>query len=97
MLNAMIARLPSRVFAFYRSRPSLLFLAGEQVEVAREARDSDEVIALIDADTVPVHRDLIKPEMVARVEQSLDSSTRLTRVRDKGNLIVYRAHRAAPQ
>ena len=77
----------------------MLFLAGEQVEVAREAlsRDLDEVIALIDADTVPVHRDLIKPEMVARVEQSLDSSTRLTRVRDEGNLIVYRARRAAPQ
>ena len=81
----MSARLPSRVFAFYRSRPSLLLLAGEQVEVAEEAlsRDLDEVIGLIDADTVLVHRDLIKPEMVATVEQFLDSSTRLTRVRDE--------------
>jgi hypothetical protein len=99
MLNAMIARLPSRVFDFYRSRPSLLFLAGEQVEVAREAlsRDFDDVMGLIDADTVLVHRDLIEPGMVARVEQLLDSSTRLTRVRDEADLIVYRTRGAAPQ
>jgi hypothetical protein len=97
MLNAMVARLPSRVFAFYRSRPSLLFLAGEQVTVAPDVliRDFGEVISLVDADTVLLHRDLIKPDAVARVEQFLDASTQLTRARVEGHLIVYRASRAA--
>ena len=93
VLNAMVARLPEGVFAYYRARPSLMLLAGEPIAVSDEVlrRDFDEVLEVTRADVVLVHRDLMTDELVRRVERFLEQNSRLTRIGVEGNLVVYRA------
>ena len=93
ILNAMVARLPLRVFAYYRAHPSLLLLAGEPVAVSDDElrRDFDDVLDLTRADVVLVHRSLMTPDFVSRVERFLDGTNRLTRAAVERDLVVYRA------
>jgi hypothetical protein len=92
IINAMVARLPAKVFDFYRSHPSLLFLAGEPVNVPAEdvAQDLEEVIDLIGAGYVLVHRELLDVKDVRAVESLLEGHRRLERLTAENDLVIYR-------
>jgi hypothetical protein len=92
IINAMIARVPPQVFAYYRAHPSLVLLAGEQVEEASDAlaADLEEVIDRVHAAYVIVHPRLMTADQFARVSALLDGHPRLDRWVVEGDLIAYR-------
>jgi hypothetical protein len=95
IINAMIARLPAEVFAFYRGHPSLLLLAGEPVQATdgELAVDLTAVIGAIDASHVVMHRDLMTPGQVARAAQLLDTHPRLRPWISEGAIAAYRVQK----
>ena len=95
IINAMIARLPADVFAFYRGHPSLMLLAGEPVTATdRElADDLTAVIDAIDAGHVVMHRDLMTPGQVARAARLLDTHPRLRPWISEGPIAAYRVQK----
>jgi hypothetical protein len=95
IINAMIARLPAEVFAFYRGHPSLMLLAGEPVTATdRElAADLAAVIDAIDAGHVVMHRDLMTPGQVARATRLLDTHPRLRPWISEGPIAAYRVQK----
>ena len=95
IINAMIARLPAEVFAFYRGHPSLMLLAGEPVTATdRElAADLTAVIDAIDAGHVVMHRDLMTPDQVARAARLLDTHPRLRPWISEGPIAAYRVQK----
>ncbi|MBZ5590481.1 MAG: hypothetical protein LAO05_18170 [Acidobacteriia bacterium] len=69
LINGMVARLPSSIFAFYRGSPALRVLAGEALPVDQGARaDFDAKTAALDVRWIVVHRDMIDAATAARVE-----------------------------
>ena len=92
IINAMIARLPDTVFAFYRSHPSLMLLAGEPVRATDDelAGDLSAVIGAIGASHVVMHRDLMTPGQVARARRLLDRHPRLRPWITEGPIAAYR-------
>lgn len=95
IINAMIARLPAGVFAFYRGHPSLMLLAGERVTATDHelAADLAAVIDAIDAGHVVMHRDLMTPGQVARATRLLDTHPRLRPWISEGPLAAYRVQK----
>ena len=91
-MNAMVARLPAEVFAFYRRHPSLLVLAGEQTGAAdRElATDFNNVLDLVNAGFVAVHRDLMNANQLAAVDRLIASNATLVLWKREGDLAVFR-------
>jgi hypothetical protein len=92
IVNAMVARLPSTIFEYYRRHPSLVFLAGEPNEASDDtiAADFDSVLTVMDAGYVLVHRERMSLEASARAERLFDAHPRLERWTADGDLIVYR-------
>ncbi len=69
LINGMVARLPSGIFAYYRSSPALRVLAGEALRLDGGVRaDFDAKIAGLDVRWIVVHRDLIDAATAARAE-----------------------------
>ncbi len=95
IMNAMVARLPGEMFAFYRRHPSLLVLAGEQTDATdREiATDFDNVIDLIDARFIAIHRGMMNANQLAAVDRLIGSNTRLVPWMTEGDLSVFRVER----
>ena len=95
IINAMIARLPAGVFAFYRGHPSLMLLAGEAVTATdRElATDLTAVLDALDAGHVVMHRDLMTPGQVARAARLLDTHPRLRPWISEGPIAAYRVQK----
>lgn len=95
IINAMIARLPADVFAFYRGHSSLTLLAGEPVTATdRElADDLAAVIDAIDAGHVVMHRDLMTPGQAARAARLLDTHPRLRPWISQGPIAAYRVQK----
>ena len=95
LINAMVARLPAHVFAFYRRHPSLMLLAGEPVTALESdiANDLTVVIDTIGAGHVVMHRDLMTPGQVARVTRLLDRHPRLRPWISEGALAAYRVQK----
>ena len=95
IMNAMVARLPAEMFAFYRRHPSLLVLAGEQTDASdRElATDLDNVLDLVHAGFVAVHRNMMEPNQLAAVDQLIASNARLVPWRTEGDLVLFRVTR----
>jgi hypothetical protein len=91
IINAMIARVPPQVFAYYRAHPSLLLLAGEQVDDASDALAADlgDVIDRVGAAYVVVHPRLMTADQFARAAVLLDHHPRLRRWVVEGDLIAY--------
>jgi hypothetical protein len=92
IINAMVARLPAKVFAFYRSHPSLMLLAGEPVSATdREiAADLDTVIGIVNASHIVVHRTRLIAGRLARITRLLDTHPRLRHWISEGGLVSYR-------
>ena len=92
IVNAMVARLPSTVFEYYRRHPSLVFLAGEPSDASDDtiATDFDGVLTVMDAGYVLVHRERMSPEASVRVERLFDAHPRLEWWTAEGDLNVYR-------
>ena len=68
LINGMVARLPSSVFAYYRSSTALRVLAGEPLPLNQAVRDDFGArIADLDVRWIVVHRDLIDAATAARV------------------------------
>jgi hypothetical protein len=95
IINAMIARLPGEVFAFYRGHPSLMLLAGEPVAASdgELAADLAVVIDAVDAGHVVMHRDLMTPGQIARVTRLLDTHPRLRPWISEGSVVAFRVER----
>jgi hypothetical protein len=95
IMNAMVARLPDEVFAFYRRHPSLLVLAGEQTAAAdRElAIDFGNVLDLVKADFVVVHRSMMDATQLTAVDRLIASNPGLIEWRREGDLAVFRVER----
>ena len=95
IVNAMIARLPAEVFAFYRGHVSLMLLAGEPVQATDDelAGDLTTVIGAIDASHVVMHRDLMTPGQVARAARLLDRHPRLRPWISEGPIAAYRVQK----
>ncbi len=96
IMNAMVARLPGEVFAFYRRHPSLLVMAGEQTGATdREiATDFDNVIDLIDARFLAIHRGLMNANQLAAVDRLIGSNTRVVPWMTEDDLAVFRIARS---
>ena len=96
IMNAMVARLPGEVFAFYRRHPSLLVLAGEQTDATdREiATDFDNVIDLIDARFIAIHRGMMNANQLAAVDRLIGSNARIVPWMTEGDLSVCRVERS---
>jgi hypothetical protein len=92
IINAMVARLPPEVFAFFRRHPALLVLAGEPVQAphAAVAADLGAVIDLVAARYVLVHHELMAPDHAARVDRLLNAHPRLHHWVSEGDLVAYR-------
>lgn len=95
IINAMVARLPSELFEFYRRHPSLLVLAGEPTAAGdRElATDFDNVLDLVNAAFIVVHRELMNANQLAAVDRLTGSSTKLVRWLTERELVVFRVMR----
>lgn len=98
VMNAMVARLPAEMFAFYRRHPSLLVLAGEQTDASdRElATDLENVLDLVQAGFVAVHRGMMDPNQLAAVDRLISSNARLVRMTTEGDLNLFRVERPPP-
>jgi hypothetical protein len=96
IMNAMVARLPGEVFAFYRRHPSVLVLAGEQTDATdREiATDFDNVIDLIDARFIAIHRRMMNANQLAAVDRLIGSNARIVPWLTEGDLSVCRVERS---
>jgi hypothetical protein len=92
IMNAMVARLPAEMFAFYRRHPSLLVLAGEQTDASdRElATDFDNVLDLIQARFVAIHRTMMDTNQLAAVDRLIRSNRRLAQWITENDLSVFR-------
>ncbi len=92
IMNAMVARLPAEMFAFYRRHPSLLVLAGEQTDASdRElATDLDNVLDLIQARFVAIHRTMMDTNQLAAVDRLIRSNRRLAQWITENDLSVFR-------
>ena len=92
IMNAMVARLPGEVFAFYRRHPSLLVLAGEPSDAANQALATDfsNVLDLVNADFVVIHRSLMNATQLAAVDRLIASNAGLLEWRREGDLAVFR-------
>ena len=95
IMNAMIARLPDEMFAYYRRHPSLLVLAGEQIDASdRElATDLANVLDLAQAGFVAVHRRMMDANQLAAVDRLLASNRRLVPWITEADLNVLRVER----
>jgi hypothetical protein len=92
IINAMVARLPAEVFAFYRSHPSLMLLAGEPVSATDQeiASDLDTVIDAIKASHIVMHPTRMIPGRLARITRLLDTHPRLRHWISEGGVVAYR-------
>lgn len=91
IINAMIARLPTSIFDFYRHYPSLVFLSGEsvQIELPDLDRDLAEVLRWSNARYVLVHRSLLTNDQSVACQSFLDRQPRLTRLNTELDLVIY--------
>jgi hypothetical protein len=99
IMNAMVARLPTAVFESYRAHPSLMLLAGDDVEASDEviARDFDAVLERSHAGYVIAHQRLMAAGLRTRVERLFDSHPRLERWAIEGDLLAYRVVAPRPR
>ncbi len=68
LINGMVARLPSSLFAYYRASPALRVLAGEGLPLdAIVRRDFDARIRALDVRWIVVHHDMIDEATAGRV------------------------------
>jgi hypothetical protein len=94
-MNAMVARLPAEVFEFYRRHPSLLVLAGEQTGATdREiATDFDNVIDLVGAGFIVIHRGMMSANQLAAVDRLIAWNARLVAWTAEQDFVVFRVRR----
>lgn len=90
MINGMVARVPRRVFDYYRSSPSLRLLAGESVAVEPSVRrEFADRLNELDVGYVIVHPGMLEPVALARVEALLAGEPTLTRTEATPGVWVY--------
>jgi hypothetical protein len=92
ILNATVGRLPPSVFEWYRQRPSLMVLAGVNVDATDDAllRDFTEVLDVTDAAYVLIHREMMTPDALARAQRLVHTHSRVQWWREEGTLVAYR-------
>ena len=90
LLNASVSRLPVAVFEFYRSRPILMFLAGEAA-AERDVLDKDFADTLVWSNTryVVVHRSRLPRDYAERILAFLEEQPRLEFFLTEDDLLVY--------
>ncbi len=86
LLNGMVARLPSSVFEAYRAHPSLRVLSG--IPEAAEADDLRGVLQWTNARYILVHRGMLPPEQLQRIENLLQQVATLDTI--EHDLVLYR-------
>jgi hypothetical protein len=96
IMNAMVARLPGEVFAFYRRHPSLLVLAGEQTDktASEIAVDFDNVLDLVGAGFIAIHHGMMTANQLAAVDRIIASNTRVVLWMTEDDLTVFRIARS---
>lgn len=96
IINAMVARLPGEVFAFYRRHPALLVLAGEPtVATDREiATDFNNVIDLVGAGFIAIHRGMLNANQLAAVDRLIASNAKVVPWMTEDDLTVFRIARS---
>jgi hypothetical protein len=92
LLNGMIARLPTSVFAFYRESPALLLLSSAPTDATHNelAADFAGVLAWSRTRYVLVHRSLLTPEQAELIAAFLNRQPSLKQLPDESDLMVYR-------
>jgi hypothetical protein len=92
LVGGSMARLPSRVFAFYRSYPSLVFLSGEPASEPLDQliADFSEVLDWSGAGYVLLHRAFFSSAQAAQVEAFLNHHPHLIREGVEGDVVIYR-------
>jgi len=95
IMNAMVARLPAEVFAFYRRHPSLFVLAGEHTDATDQeiAMDFDNILDLIGAGFIVIHRGMMNSKQLAEVDHLIALNARATPWVTEGDLTVFRITR----
>jgi hypothetical protein len=97
IMNAMVARLPGEIFAFYRRHPSLLVLAGEQTEATdgELATDFVNLIDLVDARFIAIHCGMLNENQLAAVDRLIGSNARIVPWMTEGDFSLSRVERPA--
>lgn len=91
ILNGSLARLPTTLFSFYRSHPSLIFFSGDMsVDRSRLSDDFSNVLGWAEARYVLVHRSLMPVEHSQQIESFLDQQPQLQRIGLENDLVIYR-------
>lgn len=92
LINGSMARLPRRLFRFYRGHPSLLFLSGQGDPPGDDVLDSDfaDVLAWSEAGYVILHRSLLDDAQAGRIQRFLDRQPALQFSHTERDLVVYR-------
>lgn len=90
LINGMIARLPVSIFRFYRSHPSLLFLAGEAPLSDNLDADFEDMLQWSGTRYVLVHTALMSDEDQIVVKEFLDRQPELQAVGNEGDMLIYR-------
>jgi hypothetical protein len=96
LLNGSMARVPSRVFEFYRSHPVLLFFTGQPMTRPRGVeQDFSDVLIWSKARYVIVHLSYLQPAQAAGILAFLDQQPVLERLADERDIAIYRVRRNA--
>jgi hypothetical protein len=91
LLNGSMARVPSRIFQFYRTQPALMFLSGEPIEVGRAELDRNfaEVLKWSSSRYVLLHRELMTPNEYMRVSSFLNQQSQLKQISQENDITIY--------
>jgi hypothetical protein len=92
LLNGSMARLPSRVFDFYRTHAALMFLSGELTNPnwPQLSSDFEQVLRWSNAHYVLVHRELMSAEQFKVVSAFLDHQSDLKLIGEEPGLVIYK-------
>ena len=95
IINAMIARVPRKVFDYYRASPALRLLTGEPVDVSDDEVDRDfaKQLNTLGAAFVVVHFDMLTGESRTRILAALDRQPALELVDETGSVRLYEVAR----
>jgi hypothetical protein len=98
LLSGSMARVPSRIFQFYREQPSLMFLGGQSPELtssnAELNRSFADVLRWSDTRYVLLHHNLMSGAEYLRYSSFLDRQAQLKRVGIESDLTIYKVEPA---
>ncbi len=91
LLNGSMARVPSRVFQYYREQPALVCLSGKSAGVTDSELDYSfaDVLGWSNARYVLLHRRLMTGDEYVRIMSFLNRQVRVKPIGEENDLVIY--------